>query len=166
MMCQRINIRLLFNRLRKNSRRSSRKKSSIGFALIEVLVSLAILSTGLVAVLTAVLSALDLQKDSAKRYRAGLILQEKLGEVTTVPYRGRYMRGVSPDSLFSWSVNGAPWAGAPKLPPTKGRTAAVDTLVNQVFEVEVDVSWWTTKGIRNIRATQLVRVSPDVEGSQ
>ncbi|MBU8869871.1 MAG: prepilin-type N-terminal cleavage/methylation domain-containing protein [Gemmatimonadales bacterium] len=135
-----------------------------GFALIEVMVSLAILAIGLVAVLTAVLSALNLQKDSANRFRAGLILQEKLSEITMVQYNGRTMHGVSPDSLFSWSVRGAPWAGAPpELPDAKGRTAAADTLVNPVFEVEVDVSWWTTRGTRTLSATQLVRVFSDME---
>ena len=153
-------IRLVFGRRRKSFRENSGK----GFALIEVLVSLTILSVGLVAVLTAVLSALDLQKDSARRYRAGLILQEKLGELTAVPYRGRHLQGTSSDGLFDWTINGGPWKGAPKPPQENRRTTEVDTLINRIFEVEVDVSWWTSKGPRRISATQLVRLSPDVEG--
>ena len=143
--------------------RKVKKCSRGGFALIEVLVSLAILATGLVAVLTAVISALDLQKDSAKRVRAGLVLQEKLGLVTATPYDRRSLRGVTPDSVFTWTITGAPWRGAPREQQNDGRGAAIEPLANQVLEVEVDVSWWTRRGVRSVRATQLVRTSPGQE---
>jgi len=86
-----------------------------GFVLLEVLVTMTVLSVGIMAVLTGVLSALDLQKDAAMRYRAGLILQEKLAETALTPYDGQPGQGLSADGVFSWSVSGEPWGGAPRF---------------------------------------------------
>ncbi len=151
-----------------------------GFVLIEVLVSMTLFSVGIMAVLTAVLSALDLQKDSSLRYRAGLILQEKLAETVLVPYSGQPVRGISADGVFSWTVAGEPWTGAPQVGKKKektGRKPKTDKrrvkreepetgdTSSRLFQVAVDVSWQTSKGIRSINATQLVHVSLLAKGT-
>jgi prepilin-type N-terminal cleavage/methylation domain-containing protein len=151
-----------------------------GFVLIEVLVSMTVFSVGIMAVLTAVLSALDLQKDSTLRYRAGLILQEKLAETALVPYSGQPMRGISADGVFSWTVAGEPWTGAPQVGKKKAKTVRkprtsrgrvkteepeTENTSSRLFQVSVDVSWQAGKGTRSINATQLVHVSLQAKGA-
>ncbi len=144
------------------------KPSGSGFILIEVLVSMAVFSVGIMAVLTSVLSALDLQKDSTLRYRAGLILQEKLAESVLVPYNGQPMRGISADGVFSWTVAGEPWTGAPQVEKKKTKTSKtrgkekepkIDDASSELFQMAVNVSWQTNRGTRSINATQLVHLS-------
>lgn len=123
-----------------------------GFALIEVLVALAVLGIGLVAVLASILSTLALQRDSAHRVRAGLVLQETLAGLAAEPFDGQERQGVSADGAYSWRIQGRPWTvsetGAASLP---------DSLRSQVFDVEVQVSWMSRRGERSIGAQQLVR---------
>ncbi len=152
--------------------------SGSGFVLIEVLVSMAVFSVGIMAVLTSVLSALDLQKDSTLRYRAGLILQEKLAESVLVPYNGQPMRGISADGVFSWTVAGEPWEGAPQVEKKKTKTStkrekgkkerepSTDKTSSSLFQIAVDVSWQTNRGTRSINATQLVHLPSQVRGTQ
>ena len=139
-----------------------RDASASGFVLIEALVSVTVFAVGIMAVLTAVLSALDLQKDSALRYRAGLILQDKLAETLLVPYSGEPLRGISADGLFSWTVTGEPWTGAPQIGDQEQEEATARPSC-QLFAVIVDVSWQTTRGPRSIAADQLVRVCTQAE---
>ena len=143
--------------------RNKRDASGGGFVLIEVLVSLTVFAVGIMAVLTAVLSTLDLQKDSALRYRAGLILQDKLAETALVPYNGEAMRGISADGVFSWVVTGEPWAGAPQ---SENEDPEAENISARIFLVAVDVGWQTTRGTRSVNATQLVQVSSRVEETQ
>jgi len=125
-----------------------------------------VLSVGIMAVLTGVLSALNLQKDAALRYRAGLILQETLAETALTEYDGQPRQGLSSDGVFSWSVGGEPWVGAPRIaPPRREAKTEADkehvearALVSNVLQVRVDVSWETSKGSRRVTATQLVHV--------
>jgi len=157
------------------------KPSPGGFVLIEVLVSMVVFSVGIMAVLTSVLSALDLQKDSTLRYRAGLILQEKLAESVLVPYNGQPMRGISSDGVFSWTVSGEPWTGAPQVEKKKtqvikktkvtrktkgGKKAKTDDTASEIFQMAVEVIWQTNKGTRSINATQLVHLSSHGGGTQ
>ncbi|RKX33860.1 MAG: hypothetical protein DRP71_09045 [Verrucomicrobia bacterium] len=151
------------------------QSSRSGFVLIEVLVSMVVFSVGIMAVLTSVLSALDLQKDSTLRYRAGLILQEKLAESILVPYNGQPMRGISADGVFSWTVAGEPWTGAPQVEKKKtkvsrktkgGKKAKSEDASSELFQMAVEVSWQTNKGTRSINATQLVHLSSHSGGTQ
>ena len=167
------------------SRRSAKSGAGAGagFVLIEVLVSLTVFSVGIMAVLVAVLAALDLQKDSALRYRAGLVLEEKLAETVLVPYDGKPMQGISADGLFSWSVTGETWTGAPQLIAGSSKNTkqpkrtdnrkkvkdeqkddAVD-VSSRLLRVAVDVSWRTGDETRSISAVQLVHVSPQARGT-
>ena len=132
-----------------------------GFALIEVLVSLTLLAVGIVGVLTAVLSALDLQQDTTMRYRAGLILQDKLAEVSLATYGGEIARGVSADGRFSWTIIGTPWQGRPSEDGRDGDRTDEDGI--DLYEVRVEVSWETNRGIRRLSATQLASVVPRLE---
>ena len=134
-----------------------------GFALIEVLVSLTLLAVGIVGVLSAVLAALDLQQDAAMRYRAGLILQDKLSETLLVPYGGETARGVSADGLFSWTIIGAPWQGLTQAAERTRPEADGAEDADRLYEIRVEVSWETGAGIRRLNATQLVSMSPGVE---
>ncbi len=149
--------------------------STQGFVLIEVLVSMAIFAIGIMAVLTAVLSALNLQKDSALRYRASLILHDKLMETSLISYNGEPMRGLSADGVFSWTVAGERWAAAPerddqKKSSSKGRQKNQENetpdLASLVYQVAVDVSWETRRGTRHLNATQLVNASAPVEEAE
>ena len=143
--------------------------SQSGFVLVEVLVSMVVFSVGIMAVLTSVLSALDLQKDSTLRYRAGLILQEKLAEPVLVPYNGQPIRGISADGVFNWAVAGEPWTGAPqveKKKPKDGKKTKTEDTSSELFQMAVEVSWQTNRGTRSISATQLVHLSSHVGGTQ
>lgn len=131
---------------------SKRPQTRRGFALIEVLVSLAVLGIGLVAVLASILSTLELQRDSAHRVRAGLVLQETLAELASGPYDGQGRQGVSPDGRYAWRIEGSPWTVGDASPAT-----VPDSLRSQVFDVEVQVSWTSRRGERSIAARQLVR---------
>ena len=142
---------------------NKRKVSKDGFVLLEVLVSMAVLAVGIMAVLTAVLSVLDLQKNSAQRYRAGLILQDRLGAIVFGQYNGEPLRGLSDDGLFSWTVAGEPWTGAPHMQNKEEPDA--EGVLDNLFQVSVDVSWQTNHGKRSINASQLVQISPQEEGS-
>ena len=150
------------------------KATKEGFVLIEVLVSVTVFSVGIMAVLTAVLSVLDLQKDAALRYRAGLILQEKLAETVMVSYNGQPARGISPDGVFSWTVAGELWTEAPQIPAKKTKKTknsrerkdtGTDSLSDRIIQVVVDVSWQTGEGPRSIKATQLVHTAPQARGT-
>jgi len=136
-----------------------RRQPAAGFALLEVLVSLTLLAVGLVAVLTGVLTALDVQKDTALRYRAGLLLQDKLAETLLVPYGGEAVRGVSADGCFDWTVIGAPWDDGIR-DPADGNDGQV-----RIYEIVVDVSWQTDDGTRHLSATQLVGAALETEGA-
>lgn len=142
--------------------KTQRKSIPGGFALLEVLVSLTVLAVGVMVVLTAILSVLDLQKDSAQRFRASLVLQDKLGAVAFTPYNGEPMRGLSTDGLYSWTVSGSPWTGAPHLEDKKKPDGESNTA--NLFQVTVNVSWLTTRGTRSASASQLVQVLPNMEG--
>jgi prepilin-type N-terminal cleavage/methylation domain-containing protein len=132
-----------------------------GFVLIEVLVSLTILAVGIMAVLTGVLSTLRLQKDTAMRFRAGLIMQDKLAEAFFVSYDGQRWTGTSADGLFNWTIAGEPWADMPQIVTEDSKPGATrpdgDTAC-EIFLVAIDVSWQTTRGTRRLTATQLVQV--------
>lgn len=153
---------------------------SAGFVLVEVLVSMTVFAVGIMAVLTAVLSVLELQKDAALRYRAGLILQEKLAETTMISYDGQPVRGLSPDGIFTWTIAGEPWAAAPQALTKKeknnprsrnGKTtgeskeSGTGNLSDRIIQVVVDVSWQTSEGSRSINATQLVHQAPQARGT-
>lgn len=176
----------LFRTASTQTRNKSSRRSD-GFVLIEVLVSMTVFAIGIMAVLTAVLSTLDLQKDSTLRFRAGLILQEKLAETVMVPYGGQPARGISPDGIFSWTVSGTPWTDAPNVPKLitsnieshqtgqnrnstgkisrRGKEkSGADSLEDRVILVVVDVSWKTSEGSRSIQATQLVHAAPQARG--
>ena len=142
-----------------------------GFVLLEVLVSMTLMSVGIMAVLTAVLSGLNLQKDAALRHRAGLILQDKLAETSFTIYDGKPIQGITSDGVFSWTVSGVPWPGAPRLlAPSRtgsqtgdGNPETSDGITRQVIEVTVDVSWDSGRGFRHVAASQLVHVPRLVE---
>lgn len=153
---------------------------SSGFVLVEVLVSMTLFAVGIMAVLTSVLSVLELQKDAALRYRAGLILQEKLAETVLVPYDGQPVRGLSPDGVFSWSMVGEAWADAPEVPafqpetggrgrnrksPSEMNDTGTGNLSGRIIQVAVDVSWQTSEGSRSINATQLVHQARQAGGT-
>lgn len=173
------------------SKRKTGSRRAGGFALVEVLVSVTIFAVGIMAVLTAVLSVLELQKDATLRFRAGLVLQEKLAESIHQSYDGQPIRGLSPDGVFQWMVTGSRWVDAPKAPPktslntssskpsgtgsTRGKArlsrgqkqkqdSDADSLEDQIILVVVDVSWQTSKGSRSIQATQLVHAAPQARG--
>lgn len=127
---------------------------------MEVLVSLTVFSVGIMAVLTAVLSSLNLQKETALRYRAALVLQQKLTEVAAEPFDGAARYGQTPDGVFTWSVTGTPWGEEERRDPRRARRRRDDRPTpGQMFEVAVNVRWETHKGERNVAATQLVRAA-------
>ena len=107
---------------------------------------------GLVAVLASILSTLALQRDSAHRVRAGLVLQETLAELAVEPYDGQERQGSSADGTYAWTIQGRPWTVG-----EIGAVAVADSLRSQVFAVEVQVSWMSRRGERSIGAHQLVR---------
>jgi prepilin-type N-terminal cleavage/methylation domain-containing protein len=132
-----------------------------GFALIEVLVALTLLAVGTVGVLSAVLSALDVQRDAALRHRAGLLLQDKLAEVRVAPYAGRTTGGVTDDGLLRWTVVGAPWEGSPEMPHQGRRRRGAPIEVLPVYEVRVEVAWQGARGEGRVAATGLAGVTAD-----
>ena len=144
-----------------------------------------VFAVGIMAVLVAILAALDLQKDSALRYRAGLILEEKLAETVLVPYDGQPRQGVSADGMFSWTVAGEPWNGAPQMNVPKPKSTKNKStrkprgtrntkdvkeddeakVTSRLLRVAVDVSWRIGDGTRSISAVQLVHFSPQAKGT-
>ncbi len=134
-------------------RRSLHRHPGQGFVLLEVLVSLTVFAVGIMAVLTAVLSALNLQKDASLRLRAGLVLQDKLAETFLIPYDGSPASGLSADGLFRWTVAGETWAGAPQITDD-----AAENPTSELVQVAVAVNWESTRGTRSLTATQLVRI--------
>lgn len=139
--------------------RMKKRNPAKGFILIEVLVSLAVFSIGIMSVLTGVLATLDLQKDSALRYRAGLILQDKLLQLNESPYGGGTSQGMSPDGVFNWSISGEPWAAAPAPSKKKRNRRDFEPAPDPISQVSVQVSWQSPRGMRQVKATQLVRIS-------
>ena len=112
-----------------------------GFALLEVLVALTLLAVGIVAVLGATFSILDLQREGALRHRAGSILEGKLEEIAWEGFDDAEARGLATDRRFQWTVTARPWGS-----PASG-----------LREVTVVVDWRTADGSHRVRATQLVR---------
>lgn len=128
-----------------------------GFVLMEVLVSLTVFSVGIMAVLSAVLSSLNLQKDTALRYRAALVLQERLTDLTSEPFDGLAAYGKSADGVYSWSVTGTPWGVVERARNRARRTRTEGIQPGQMYQVSVVVNWETHRGPRQISATQLLR---------
>ena len=141
------------------SARLKKSNPAKGFILIEVLVSLAVFSIGIMAVLTGVLATLDLQKDSALRYRAGLILQDKLLQLSELPYGGGSSQGMSPDGVFNWSISGEPWSAAIVSAKKNRNRREFAPAPDQISQVLVQVNWQSPRGMRQVTATQLVRIS-------
>lgn len=139
-----------------------RQHSRRGFALLEVLVSLTLLAVGIVGVLTAVIAALQLQEDAKLRYRAGLILNDRLGETALGAYRGETVRGVSADGLFEWTIAGTPWQGLPREEARQPGEEGTE-IADRLCEVRVEVSWRTPRGPRHVQASQLVSLPPGEE---
>ena len=129
-----------------------------GFILIEVLVSLAVFSVGILAVLTGILSTLNLQKDTALRCRAGLILQEQTLQLNEAPYGGGVSQGVSSDGIFQWKITAEPWSAAPMTKKKSRRRSVTKEDHQEMAQVRVEVSWQSPRGPRMIKASQLVRV--------
>lgn len=78
-----------------------------GFLLLEVMVSVAILSTGLVLILNSFIRsirAIDLSEDY---FRAGLLFEEKIYEVYNSEIEEGSSNGVFPnfDNRFSWYLD-------------------------------------------------------------
>ena len=127
-----------------------------GFVLLEVLVALALLAVGIVAVLSAALSTLDLQSDCALRRRAGLVLDARLAEIADGHFDGVDAQGIATDPRFRWSVRSEPWRPDDQRPHTVG--VGDDALPPPgMCRVVVVVDWTTSSGVRSIRATQIVR---------
>jgi prepilin-type N-terminal cleavage/methylation domain-containing protein len=127
-----------------------------GFALVEVLVALALLAVGTVGVLSAVLAARAAPRDAALRHRAALLLQDKYGEILTAPYAGESIHGVSDDGLMRWTVIGVPWEGAPERPVEGRRRRGAPVEVLPIYEVRVDVSWRSHRGEGRVETRGLV----------
>lgn len=122
-----------------------------GFALIEVLVALALLSVGIVAVLGAVVTTMELQSDSMLRHRAGLVLREKLDESVWMAPRGGEASGAVTDGRIRWSVHSEPWGDV---------GAAASNPKSRLHRVVVEVEWTGPRRARSIQATQIVCVRP------
>lgn len=131
-----------------------------GFTLLELLVALAILSIGLVAILGGLVSSVNLQKEAQKRYQAGLLLQSKLGQLVSSGYDGRHLHGTTLDSLYSWSVDGHLWQGP------NDQTQANDGNAVQLIEAQVSVSWQGSRGKSLIEVVQLIKSRSNQENAQ
>ncbi len=149
---------------------AGRQPRRAGFALVEVLVALTLFAVGLVSVLGGILSALDLQKDSALRWRAGLLLEEKLADAFLQQATTGSAQGVSADGVFHWTTTLQAWDGASPARDDKARkgedTRKSDVKVTtlDLREVAVEVRWETRKGLRRLHASQVVNV-PAAAGS-
>lgn len=124
---------------------------------MEVLVSLTVFSVGIMAVLSAVLSSLNLQKDTALRYRGSLVLQERLAQLSGEPFDGLAAYGKTADGLYSWSITGTPWGVVERARNRARRARSEGIQPGQLYEVAVVVTWETHRGARSVSATQLLR---------
>ncbi|MFO7608617.1 MAG: prepilin-type N-terminal cleavage/methylation domain-containing protein [Candidatus Krumholzibacteriia bacterium] len=155
--------------MKATGQRRRRAPAVGGFALVEVLVALTLFAVGLVTILAGLLGALDLQKDSALRWRAALLLEEKLAESFLFPARGADGRGTSPDGVFAWTVTAKPWPAPPAAAGPSGgpseQVSPAPPAAPVLREVTVEVSWRTPRGVRRVAASQLVGTPAGREGA-
>lgn len=78
-----------------------------GFLLMEVMVSIAILSIGFVLILNSFTRSIKALKLSEDYFKAGLLLEEKIYEISNSNLEPGSTNGVftSPDSRFSWNLD-------------------------------------------------------------
>ncbi|MFH1854074.1 MAG: prepilin-type N-terminal cleavage/methylation domain-containing protein [Candidatus Omnitrophota bacterium] len=84
-----------------------RKGSNKGFLLLEAMVSIAILSIGLVVILSSFTRSIRAKELSEDYFKAGLLLEEKIFELSTAPdIEEGVSEGVFSDfgNRFSWSL--------------------------------------------------------------
>jgi len=137
----------------------SRRGGQSGFALVEVLVALTLLAVGLVTVLSASLAALNLQKDTTLRWRAGLLLDEKLADTYLQSTTAETAQGVSADGVFHWLLTSRPW-GEPAESETESKDSGAAVIQNLVLrEITIEVRWETARGVRSISASQVITAS-------
>lgn len=95
-------------------RRGSRASGRAGFTLIEVLIALVVLSTGIVIVLQAFQTSVSALGEARDAMRAAHLLQGKLQELGTMSPRQPALSGTGsfpePFDMFLWQVTPAPAA--------------------------------------------------------
>ncbi len=147
-----------------------RVRSAGGFILLEVLVAMALLGIGIVAVQTSVRSSLMLEKESETRYRAGLLLQQKLTEITaggTLGNSGSELFGSTADSVYQWEVTSESWQSVVLDSRQRDRDDSSPP-APELSRVTVIVSWQARDRTRKIQASELLlgTTSPDAENAR
>ena len=127
------------------ARRQARGQA--GFVLIEVLVALAVLSVGVVTVLGALVSTLELQHETGLRYRAGEVLQDVLAEAARPGAAREGASGTATDTRFRWRLR---WQACDEMGAPESGAAS------RLHRVVVEVEWSTTRGARHLQASQWV----------
>jgi len=142
------------------NRRPILSASSPGFSLLEILVALSILGIGLVTVMVAAVKILDLQKSSRERQVAGVVLQEKCEQVFVTGYNGQPMTGVTPDSVYYWTVIGREYpVGTSQSSNFRNGQFSV-----RLYEVVIRVKWGDLKKNQALESIQIVRGRPGPNG--
>ncbi len=81
-----------------------KKRSNKGFLFIELLISVLIMSIGLVAVLNSLIQSLRAIEYSSNYFQACLLLEDKAFEIYNSDKKEGFSRGVF-NSKFSWELN-------------------------------------------------------------
>lgn len=124
--------------------RTGRTESARGFTLIEIMLSVAVLSFGLVVVLGSFATALDCLKRSRETMKASYLLEEKMEElVRAAKEEGGLAPGRS-DGIFEGEYGGHGWA------------VSVNPDTDGLAVLELTVSWTEGRKPRTLSAAVLV----------
>lgn len=117
-----------------------------GFTLVEIVSAVALLSIGLLAILTATRAARDTQQKAVHLSIARAIAQSKLDQVRATPFDSiPSMAGVSTDTALP--------TGNQIVVTTAKYPDASET---NLYQVTVTVSWTSAQGARTIRYDTLI----------
>lgn len=86
---------------------TGKRQRNNGFLLLELIISIAILSMGLVVILNSFIGPIRLAELSQDYFRAGLLMEGKMLELYNSDIKGDSSRGIFSDfnSRFSWEVD-------------------------------------------------------------
>lgn len=104
---------------------TGKKPKNKGFLLLEIMMSVAILSIGLLLVLNSFMRPIRAQELSNDYFKAGLLLEQKMFELYNSDILKGTVNGIFTDfeSRFSWDMN------------------AIESEENPFMEVNLEVLW-------------------------
>lgn len=138
-------------------------KQQGGFSLIEVLIAVVILSTGMVVVLQGMHTAIGALDSAVDKTRAAVLVRARFDVVSQAALTSDDLSSLSSSGEFEDHYSQYRWDTRVEAVRNKfGDGAVSEDESGKLYEVDVTV--WRVGSVRQYRATTLIYLSPDAGG--